>query len=120
MRIKPVVATGTIRISRTKATTLDNGRLHIPPMCSFWTASHTMHNSTHNWGPDAREYKPVRPQDLLSCPWIGPVPEYNGVRRGCNMQSALVGLRALVAHPFLYDDDVIHELRGGWCMKYLC
>ena len=60
MRIKPVVATGTIRIARTRATTLDGGRLHIPPMASMWTPSHTMHNSTHNWGGDAREYKPAR------------------------------------------------------------
>ena len=60
MRIKPVVATGTIRIARTKAITLDNGRLHVPAMCSLWTTSHTMHNSTYNWGADAQQYKPVR------------------------------------------------------------
>lgn len=65
MRIKPVVATGTIRIARTKATTLDNGRLHIPAMCSLWTPSHTMHNSSHNWGADARQYKPVRRPSLF-------------------------------------------------------
>ena len=77
MRIKPVVATGTIRIARTKATTLDNGRLHIPPMCSFWTASHTMHNSTYNWGPDAREYKPVRPHDVICSLVILLAPQTN-------------------------------------------
>ena len=66
MRVKPVVATGTIRMSRTKATTFKGGRLHIPPMCSLWTPSHTMHNSTHHWGSDARSYKPVRMTHLAS------------------------------------------------------
>ena len=75
MRCKPTVATGTIRMSRTREVALDGGRLRVPAMTSMWTPSHTMHNSTRNWGADARQYKPARVRRkywlICKCPqWL--------------------------------------------------
>ena len=58
MRLKPVVAPGTIRMAH-RDITLGGGKYRIPGGPGLWTPIHTIQTSVHNWGPDANVYLPV-------------------------------------------------------------
>ena len=58
MRLKPVVAGGTMRVPL-RDVVLGGGKYHIPAGTGLWTPSYAMHNSTFNWGPDVSDYRPV-------------------------------------------------------------
>lgn len=63
MRLKPVVASGTVRMAK-EDTTLGAGKYRVPANTVIWTPAHTIHTSHYNWGSDAGSYKPVPP----ACP----------------------------------------------------
>ena len=60
MRLKPVVASGTVRMAK-HDTTLGGGKYQIPGKTVIWMPVHSIHTSAHNWGSDADCYKPVKP-----------------------------------------------------------
>ena len=58
MRMKPVVASGTMRVSL-RDITLGGGKYRIPAGTGLWVPNYPIHNSKLNWGPDANQYRPV-------------------------------------------------------------
>ena len=58
MRLKPAVASGTIRVAL-RDVVLGRGKHRIPAGTGLWTPSYAMHNSKLNWGPDADVFRPV-------------------------------------------------------------
>lgn len=67
MRLKPVVASGTLRISKQDCT-LGNARHHIPAGTGLWVALAAF-NTRANWGPTADQYVPER--------WLQPGADYS-------------------------------------------
>ena len=58
MRLKPAVASGTIRVTL-RDVVLGGGKFKIPVGTGLWTPSYPIHNSKLNWGQDAHDYRPV-------------------------------------------------------------
>ena len=58
MRLKPAVASGTMRVTL-RDVVLGGGKFVIPARTALWTPSYPIHNSKHNWGKDAQDYRPV-------------------------------------------------------------
>jgi cytochrome P450 len=58
MRLKPAVASGTMR-TPSRHVVLGSNKFRIPAGTGLWMPSYVMHNSGLNWGPDADVYRPV-------------------------------------------------------------